>query len=84
MKTEKAPNSFFIGSVICSIFGHNYRTSKVITNHVKEYTCTCCGEEVTDTANGLIEKLTPKFRETNSFLAKFHQRRNRRIYSEAS
>lgn len=84
MKTEKAPFPFFISAVFCSVFGHKFLVSKKITNHIKEYQCEHCGEERTDTANGLLEKLTPKFRETNAFLAKFHERRTRRIYSEAS
>ncbi|GHA35918.1 hypothetical protein GCM10007103_16710 [Salinimicrobium marinum] len=59
--------------------------SNVITDHIKEYKCRYCGEEVTNTANGLLEKLTPKFKETNAFLAKIHDRRRRiRAYPKAS
>lgn len=83
MNTEKAP-SFSFGTVLCSLFGHKFRVSKVITKHIKEYQCSCCGHEVTDTANGSLANLTPKFRETNSFLAKFHERRAKRLYSQAS
>lgn len=84
MKPENAPISTFVSKVICSIFGHRYHVSKNITDHVKEYCCSSCGEEITDTANGTLEKLTAKFRETNAYLAEFHQRRSRKIYSEAS
>ena len=84
MKAEKAPFPFLISAVFCSVFGHRFRVSKKITNHISEYQCEHCGEEITDTANGILAKLTPKFRETNDFLAKFHQRRSKRLYSEAS
>lgn len=60
---------------ICAIFDHRFTVSQKITDHIKEYKCTRCGEEVTDTAQGFIAKLTPKFRETNAFIAQIHQRR---------
>lgn len=71
--------------IICSIFDHHLQTSKKITNHVREYRCTRCGEEMTDTAEGLLAKLTPRFRETNRFLAEIHRRRNsRKLLTEVS
>lgn len=84
MKTRKSPFSFFVAKTFCTVFGHRFTVSKKITNHVKEYCCSRCGEEITDTANGNLAKLTTKFRETNAFLAEFHQRRKRKIYSKAS
>ena len=84
MENQKAPLSFSFGRLICSISAHKFRVSKKITEHIKEYKCTCCGEEMTDTANGFLAKLTPRFRETNAFLAKIHERRTKRIFSEAS
>lgn len=84
MKTKKPLFSFLIASIFCPFFGHSFRVSNTITNHIKEYKCAHCGEEVTDTANGFLAKLTPKFRETNAFLARFHKRRTRKILSEAS
>ncbi|WP_424492554.1 hypothetical protein [Salinimicrobium sp. GXAS 041] len=86
MNSEKALHSFSITRIFCSVFGHKYRVSNVITNHIKEYKCRHCGEELTDTANGILAKLTPKFKETNAFLAQVHERRIRRkrTFSEAS
>ena len=69
---------------ICRILGHDLRVSKNITNHIREYKCCRCREEMTDSANGLMEKLTPRFRETNAFLAKVHQRRTARKMLKAS
>lgn len=84
MKTKKAPLFFSIGRISCSVFGHSYRVSKPITDHIKEYRCRLCGEEVTNTADGTIAKLTAQFKETNEYLAEFYQKRTRCRYSEAS
>ncbi|PTX45202.1 hypothetical protein C8P64_1193 [Christiangramia gaetbulicola] len=40
--------------------------------------------EMTDTADGLLARLTPKFKETNAYLAKIHQRRKRVFLAKAS
>jgi len=77
-------NLFNFNKMICRFLGHDLRVSKNITNYIKEYRCCRCGEEMTDSANGLLEKLTPRFRETNAFLAKIHQRRCARKMLKAS
>lgn len=70
--------------VYCSIFGHNFKVSKNVTNHIHEYKCTHCAMEMTDTANGFLARLTPKFKETNNYLAQVHKRRRRKNYATAS
>ena len=85
MKTEKLFLPFSPHKWICSFVGHNLQISKHITDHIKEYKCDRCGHEMTDTANGCVDHLTPKFRETNAFLEKIHQRRcSRKVFSKAS
>lgn len=38
---------------------------------------------MTDTAQGFMAKLTPKFRETNAFLANYYKRRcSRKVFPE--
>lgn len=69
---------------ICAVLGHHFRVSNSITAHVHEYQCTCCGQEMTDTANGNVELLTPQFKETNAFLAEVYQRRMQRRSSRRS
>lgn len=78
------PTLFSLAKVYCNIFGHKLKVSKNITNHVHEYKCAKCGMEMTDTADGLLARLTPKFKETNAYIAKIHQRRKRRLYAKAS
>ncbi|MFD1094373.1 hypothetical protein [Salegentibacter chungangensis] len=81
---KRNPKLFSFAKVYCNIFGHKLRVSKNITDHVHEYTCAKCGMEMTDTANGLLARLTPKFKETNAYIAKIHKRRKRRMYAKAS
>ena len=81
---KEHPTSFSFARFYCSIFGHKLRVSKNITNHVHEYQCRKCGMEMTDTADGLLARLTPKFKETNAYLAKIHKRRRRVILAKAS
>lgn len=73
-----------LAKIHCRIFGHKLKVSKNVTKHIHEYQCAKCGIEMTDTANGLIAYLTPKFKETNSYLAKFYKKRTKRIYTNAS
>lgn len=73
-----------LSKVYCQLFGHKFKVSKNVTNHIHEYTCAKCGVEMTDTANGFLARLTPKFKETNDYLAKFHKKRTQRIYTNAS
>lgn len=82
---KKNPTLFSLGKVFCSIFGHKLKVSKNVTDHIHEYQCSRCGMEMTDTANGFLARLTPKFKETNDYLAKIHKRRKeRRIFAQAS
>ena len=81
---EQNPNLFSFGKVLCSIFGHNFKVSKNVTDHIHEYQCEKCGMEMTDTANGFLARLTPKFKETNDYLAKIHRKRKDRCFAELS
>ncbi len=83
----KTPQTFSFSELFCSIFGHKLKVSKNVTDHIHEYQCAKCGLEMTDTANGFIAQLTPKFKETNNYLANFYKRRCRtrqRQYANAS
>ncbi|HSP12790.1 MAG TPA: hypothetical protein VLO29_09705 [Salegentibacter sp.] len=78
------PNLFSFGKVFCSIFGHKLRVSKNVTDHIHEYRCSKCGMEMTDTANGFLARLTPKFKETNDYVSKIHRRRKGRLFAKVS
>lgn len=68
----------------CNLSGHKLLVSKNVTNHIHEYKCKRCGMEMTDTANGFLARLTPKFKETNDYLATIHKRKIRKVYASAS
>ncbi|WP_010521343.1 hypothetical protein [Aquimarina agarivorans] len=55
-------SKLFIPKLYCSVVGHQYRITKKVTNHIKEYTCSCCGKEVTNDAKGVLVPLTPKLK----------------------
>lgn len=59
----------------CDFFGHNYKITKKVTNHVKEYTCKCCKKQLTTNSNGKLTELTPKFQEINSALERLYNNR---------
>ena len=61
----------------CKIFGHNYKVSRNVTYHVKEYTCCNCKKQLTTNGKGNLTELTPKFKEINDVLERIHAKRNR-------
>lgn len=79
---KTTPTLFSFAALYCRFFGHDLQISKNITGHIHEYKCAKCGMEMTDTANGFIARLTPKFKETNNYLAQVY-RKKRRLYAKA-
>ena len=68
-----------MSKLYCSLFGHDYRVTKKVTYHVKEYTCCHCKKELTTGSNGNLIELTPKFKEINAILERVHQKRMLRL-----
>lgn len=72
-------------SIHCMVLGHDYKVTRNVTYHVKEYTCKNCKKELTTSVNGNLIELTPKFREINDVLERIHAKRimrmNRRNYT---
>ena len=62
-------------NIHCKMFGHDYRVTRKVTNHVKEYTCKNCQNELTINASGDLTELTPKFKEINDVLEHIHHKR---------
>jgi len=79
MSTTTTKQLFLGGKVWCSFFGHQFEMSRSITNHFKEYRCTCCQLEKTNDENGKIVSLTPKNRVINDTLVHFYQKRHHLI-----
>ena len=68
-----------ISSLVCTVFGHDYIVTRKVTNHINEYRCSHCGREVAENDTGHLEVLTQKLKRTNSILATFFQKKNRKI-----
>jgi len=68
-----------VSKLYCNIFGHQYDVSKLVTRHVKEYTCKCCKKQLTTNGNGRLTELTPTFQEINSILEYIHTKRKTRL-----
>ena len=60
----------------CSIFGHKIVTVRNVTNHFKEYRCTCCNVELTNDLQDKKNLLTPQLREINETLFNHYNRKN--------
>ena len=63
----------------CDFFGHNYKMTRKVTNHVKEYTCSRCKKQLTTNSNGQLTELTPKYQEINSALERIYNNRMMRL-----
>ena len=77
MKTSTSNHGFF--KLVCDAFGHNYKMTKTVTAHVKEYTCTCCKHQLTTNSNGKLTELTPKYKDINSVLETLYHRKTLRL-----
>lgn len=82
MKKNTPYSSFSIAKIYCSVFGHNYVMSKQVTGHIKEYTCSHCGEQATTNSKGKLELMTPKLKEINDTLASVHAKKMARSKSK--
>ena len=76
---KSTSKSYAISKLYCSVFGHNYKVSKNITKHIKEYKCPRCNKELTVNANGKLTELTPKYKEINSALESIYTKRMLKI-----
>ncbi|TBN03294.1 hypothetical protein EYD45_09805 [Hyunsoonleella flava] len=66
-------------NIQCKVFGHDYKVSRHVTYHVKEYTCSNCKKELTTNSKGNLTELTPKFKEINDVLERIHAKRRMRL-----
>ena len=76
MGNSKNNPVFLIGKLWCSFFGHHFITTRNVTNHFKEYKCCKCNLELTNDEKGHKIFLTPKLKDINETLVRFHQKRH--------
>ncbi|MEZ4875389.1 MAG: hypothetical protein R2793_08055 [Flavobacteriaceae bacterium] len=72
---------FSFSGIVCSTFGHHYKVTRKVTNHINEYKCSHCGKEMTDNFSGKLEVLTLKNKEINTSLASFFEKKMKRTYA---
>lgn len=73
---------FKLKKLNCYISGHKLVVSKKVTAHVSEYTCRCCGKQLTTHENGSLIILTPKHKEINATLEKMYTNKLSRLKSK--
>ena len=66
-------------SIQCKLFGHDFKVTRRVTNHVKEYTCKTCNKQLTTNGNGHLIELSPKFKEINDVLERVHHKRHKKL-----
>lgn len=79
-----ANHPLFISKMYCNVFGHDYKVTKKVTYHVKEYTCSYCQKQLTINGNGHLIELTSKFKEINNILERIHASKVERINKQKS
>ncbi|AXP80327.1 hypothetical protein CJ739_1236 [Mariniflexile rhizosphaerae] len=62
-------------NIHCLVFGHDFKVTRNVTYHVKEYACKTCKKQLTTSSNGSLIELTPKFKEINDVLERVHHKR---------
>jgi len=60
----------FIPKLYCSLVGHQFKIKNKITEHIKEYKCSCCGKEVATSSSGKLVPLTPELKNIHFSLQK--------------
>ncbi|MEP1488512.1 MAG: hypothetical protein ABJK28_08795 [Algibacter sp.] len=66
-------------NMYCKLFGHDYKISRDVTSHVKEYSCSHCKKELTINSNGNLTVLTPEFKEINNVLEQIYNKKKLRL-----
>lgn len=69
----------FIPKIYCNIFGHDFKVSRHVTHHVKEYQCRTCKTQATTNGNGKLTTLTPKYKKINNSLELMYKRKTKRL-----
>lgn len=69
-------------NIHCLVFGHDFKVTRNVTYHVKEYTCKTCNKQLTTSGNGSLIELTPKFKEINDVLERIHRKRTSKTNRE--
>ena len=75
MKMSTLPQKIFGGDYLCSIFGHQFVTTKKVNSHFNEYECSICHQQTTNDSTGQKIILTSELKEINETLFYLHLKR---------
>jgi len=64
-------------NIRCKLFGCDFKVSRNVTHHVKEYTCCTCNKQYTTNTKGNLRLLTPKLKEINDALEAYYLRKHK-------
>jgi transposase-like protein len=84
MKTNTSKRPLSILGMVCTLFGHSYKVTRKVTNHINEYKCQCCEREFTDNLNGNLEVLTSRTKKLNTIVSSFIHRRMQRSLPQSA
>lgn len=76
MKSITYGESSLRGRLLCALFGHKFITTRTITDHFKEFECTCCKMQVTNDLDGARVSLTEEHRHIHDALISLNKRRH--------
>lgn len=72
----KSKEVFLGKKIFCSFFGHHFVVTRDVTEHFKEYKCTCCNLELTNDLKGHKTFLTPELKSINETLFTINKKRH--------
>lgn len=75
MEKRANPHHFSLSGVMCSVFGHNFKVTRQVTRHIKEYECLHCKTQATTDVRGNLASLTNKRKEINQSLSELYQKK---------
>ncbi|MFP2995635.1 hypothetical protein ABN763_06975 [Spongiivirga sp. MCCC 1A20706] len=75
MEKRTNPHNFSLTGVMCSVFGHNFKVTRQVTRHIKEYECVHCKTQATTDVSGNLASLTNKRKEINQSLSELYQKK---------
>ena len=68
MKMNTLPQKIFGRDNICSLFGHQYVTTKKVNEHFNEYECSVCHLKATNDPKGQKITMTTRLKDINETL----------------
>jgi hypothetical protein len=79
MKINLHSGNHLMRRMQCHFLGHQLKTTRNVTNHLREFKCVVCEIELTQDLSGAIIYLSRKQKEINDTLFNLHQKRKHHL-----